>query len=104
MTQTLFRTDHQLKSAIFEELSRASNLHPGRIGVSLTDGAVTLSGWVQTHPEKEAAVRAAMRVLGSPRSPTRSSPSTFRFQRRRLKPHEMGADSQRHSDGHVRGL
>jgi hypothetical protein len=64
MTQTLFWTDHQLKSAIFEELSRASNLHPGRIGVSLTDGAVTLSGWVQTHPEKEAAVRAAMRVLG----------------------------------------
>ncbi len=64
MTQTLFRTDQQLKSAILEGLSQAPNLHSGRIGVSLTDGAVTLSGWVPTHPEKEVAVRAAMRVLG----------------------------------------
>lgn len=64
MAQTLFRTDHQLKSAIGEELSRAPNLHSRRIGVSLADGAVTLSGWVQTLPEKETAVRAAMRVLG----------------------------------------
>ncbi|MEO9221544.1 MAG: BON domain-containing protein [Mycobacteriaceae bacterium] len=64
MTQTLLRTDHQLKSAILEGLSQAPNLHSGRIGVSLTDGAVTLSGRVPTHPEKEAAVRATMRVLG----------------------------------------
>lgn len=35
-----------------------------RIGVSINDGAVMLSGQVETYPEKEAAVRAALRVRG----------------------------------------
>ena len=40
------------------------SIQADRIGVSINDGAVTLSGQVQTHPEKSAAVHAAFRARG----------------------------------------
>lgn len=64
MTQTLHKTDHELKIAIDAELEWAPNVKADRVGVAVRDGAVTLSGQVETYPEKEAAVRAALRVRG----------------------------------------
>lgn len=64
MTRTQHQTDHHLKTAITDELAWTPTVNADRIGVALTDGAVTLSGQVQTFPEKEAALRAAMRVRG----------------------------------------
>lgn len=64
MTQTRQRSDHELKVAIDAELDWAPNVKADRIGVAVRDGGVTLSGQVDTYPEREAAVRAALRVRG----------------------------------------
>ena len=64
MTLTQHHTDHQLKQLIAEELEWTPNVKADRVGVSINDGAVTLSGQVQTYPEKHAAVSAALRVRG----------------------------------------
>lgn len=63
MTPT-HKTDHELKTAITEELAWTPSVSADRIGVSIDQGAVTLSGHVETYPEKEAATHAAMRVSG----------------------------------------
>ncbi len=64
MTQTLHKTDHQLKAVITDELDWAPRVNADRIGVAVTDGAVTLSGQVHTYPEKQAALRAVLRIRG----------------------------------------
>lgn len=63
-TQTSQTTDHQLRASIIEELSWASNVNADHVGVSVNRGAITLSGQVNTYPEKRAAVAAALRVAG----------------------------------------
>lgn len=64
MTLAQNKMDHQLKESITEELAWTPSVNADRIGVAITDGAVTLSGEVRTYPEKEAALRATMRVRG----------------------------------------
>lgn len=58
------KTDRQLKDAVTDELTWTPSVNADQIGVALTDGAVTLSGVVGTYPEKEAALRATMRIRG----------------------------------------
>jgi osmotically-inducible protein OsmY len=57
-------TDHDLKTAITDELAWTPNVNADQVGVAIADGAVTLSGQVATYPEKQAAVSAALRVRG----------------------------------------
>lgn len=64
MTQNPYKTDADLKSAIVEELGWTPEVDAERIGVAVTEGAVTLSGQVATYPEKAAATNAALRVGG----------------------------------------
>jgi osmotically-inducible protein OsmY len=64
MTTTQHQTDHQIKTSILAELVWTPSIQADRVGVSINEGAVTLSGQVQTYPEKTAAVRAAFRVRG----------------------------------------
>lgn len=64
MTQNLLKTDYELKTAIVDELAWTPSVNADRIGVSLDAGAVTLSGQVETYPEKDMAVRAVTRVAG----------------------------------------
>ncbi len=64
MTMTQQTKDHDLKDALEHELSWASEVDSDRIGVAINDGAVTLSGQVESYPEKTAAVRAVLRVRG----------------------------------------
>ena len=64
MTTTHRSIDHQLKDAIERELDWACEVDRGRVGVAVTDGAITLSGEVLSYPEKSAVIKAALRVRG----------------------------------------
>ncbi len=64
MTLTQHQTDHQLVKAVTEEIRWTPSIRADQIGVSINDGAVTLSGQVDSYPERIAAVRAALRVRG----------------------------------------
>lgn len=57
-------TDHELKDVIEQELEWAPNVNADRVGVTVHDGTVTLSGEVDSYPEKLAATKAALRVRG----------------------------------------
>lgn len=64
MTTTTHRTDHQLKTHVMDELRWWPNIDADRIGVGVTEGAVTLAGEVDSYPQKEAALAAAFHVKG----------------------------------------
>jgi osmotically-inducible protein OsmY len=64
MTMTRHLTDHQLKYELQRELDWTAEVDSDHVGISVNEGAVTLSGQVGTFPEKAAAVRAALRVRG----------------------------------------
>lgn len=64
MTQTLRRSDADLKAAVVAELGWTGGVDSAHVGVAVTDGAVTLSGEVASYPEKLLACKAAQRVLG----------------------------------------
>jgi osmotically-inducible protein OsmY len=64
MTTVTHQTDHQIKTAITEELTWAPMIDADSIGVAVDDGAVTLSGQVHSYPQKTAAVRAVLRLHG----------------------------------------
>ncbi|WNV84824.1 BON domain-containing protein [Umezawaea sp. Da 62-37] len=64
MTKTLHRPDSELKSAVVDELMWTPEVNSAHIGVSVNDGAVTLSGEVDSFPEKRLAGKVAERVHG----------------------------------------
>jgi osmotically-inducible protein OsmY len=64
MTQTIRRSDQELKTNVADELSYNPSVDAARVGVAAHDGVVTLSGDVGSLPERHAAHRAAMRISG----------------------------------------
>lgn len=60
---TMKRTS-ELQRAVLDELRWEPSIDAGQIGVSVTDGVVTLSGHVGSYAEKWAAEKAAKRVAG----------------------------------------
>ena len=58
------KTAAELQRDVLAELSYEPSVHEGGIGVAAHDGAVTLSGHVESYAEKRAAERAAKRVAG----------------------------------------
>jgi osmotically-inducible protein OsmY len=65
MTEASTRmTELRLKDAIVDELSRAAGVNTAHIGVSVSGGAVLLTGEVDSYPEKLAAATCAQRVPG----------------------------------------
>lgn len=58
------KTDAQLQNDVMEELKWEPRVTASEIGVSATNGVVTLNGTVPTYAEKWAAERAAQRVAG----------------------------------------
>jgi osmotically-inducible protein OsmY len=58
------KTDLQLKKDVEAELNWDPAINAAHIGVSVNDAVVTLSGHLDTYPEKFAAERAAQRVEG----------------------------------------
>jgi osmotically-inducible protein OsmY len=55
-------SDVDLRDAVREELNWDPRIDASRIRVAATDGAIALSGSVESYPEKAAAVRAAERI------------------------------------------
>ena len=64
MTQPQIRSDSQLRDAVVDELKWTPNVNDVHIGVAVDGGAVTLSGEVDSYPEKHDAESAALRVRG----------------------------------------
>jgi osmotically-inducible protein OsmY len=57
-------TDKEIQQAVLRELEREPQVSSTEIGVSVKDGVVTLSGFVDSYAKKYAAERAAKRVYG----------------------------------------
>ena len=58
------KTDTELQQDVMNELKWEPTIKAVEIGVGVTDGVVTLSGYVDTYVEKWAAERAAALVFG----------------------------------------
>ena len=58
------KTDAELQLDVMNELKWEPTIKAAEIGVGVTDGVVTLSGYVDSFYKKGAAERAAMRVFG----------------------------------------
>jgi osmotically-inducible protein OsmY len=61
---TEIRTDAQIQSDVLAELKWEPRVQPNEIGVSVKDGVVTLTGWVDSYSKRWAAEEAAHRVRG----------------------------------------
>ncbi|MEU4566983.1 BON domain-containing protein [Micromonospora sp. NPDC023956] len=59
---TITRTDHDIQADVLDELTWEPRVQPHEIGVTVTEGVVTLTGWVDGYAKKWAAERAAHRV------------------------------------------
>jgi osmotically-inducible protein OsmY len=58
------RADEDIQHDVIEELKWDARVQPNDIGVSVKDGIVTLTGWVDSYTRKWAAEDAALRVRG----------------------------------------
>lgn len=58
------KTDMVVRGDVLDELEWEPGVHAARIGVTVQDGVVTLTGEVETYGEKSDAERAALRVAG----------------------------------------
>jgi osmotically-inducible protein OsmY len=58
------KTDMQLKQDVLAELEWEPSVNAAHIGVSVSDGVVTLTGLVPSYAEKYAAEQGAKRVYG----------------------------------------
>ena len=56
--------DKTLQANVLEELKWEPSVNPAKIGVTVRNGIVTLTGHVESYAEKIAADRAARRVIG----------------------------------------
>ena len=63
-TGTMTHTDEQIQLDVLEELKWDARVHPNEVGVTVKDGIVTLTGWVDNYTKKWAAEDAAHRVHG----------------------------------------
>jgi osmotically-inducible protein OsmY len=59
-----FRTDEEMRRDILDELEWDARVQPNEIGVTVKDGIITLTGWVDSYLKKMAAADAARRVRG----------------------------------------
>jgi len=58
------KTDTQIQQDVLAELKWEPRVNPSEIGVSVKDGVVTLTGWVDSYTKRWAAEDAAHRVRG----------------------------------------
>jgi osmotically-inducible protein OsmY len=63
-TATLIHTDEEIQKDVLAELKWDAQVQPNEIGVSVKDGVVALTGWVDSYLKKWAAEDAALRVAG----------------------------------------
>ena len=58
------RSDEEIQQDVLDEMRWDTRIHPNEVGVSVKDGIVTLTGWVDSYLKKVAAREAASRVRG----------------------------------------
>ena len=58
------RTDAQIQTDVLAELKWEPRVLPNEVGVTVKDGVVTLTGWVDSYTKRWAAEDAAHRVRG----------------------------------------
>src|SRR3989442_215112 len=58
------RTDARIQSDVLAELKWDARVMPNEIGVTVKDGVVTLTGWVDSYTKRWVAEEAAHRVRG----------------------------------------
>jgi osmotically-inducible protein OsmY len=58
------RTDAQIQQDVLAELRWDARVQPNEIGVTVKEGVVTLTGWLDSYTKKWAAEQAALRVRG----------------------------------------
>jgi osmotically-inducible protein OsmY len=58
------RTDTDLKNAVSDAIDWLPSVNSAHIGVSVSQGVVTLSGQVDSYPQRYQAEKAALRVRG----------------------------------------
>src|SRR3981081_4591495 len=63
-TASLNRTDQELQQDVLAELKWDAQVQPNEIGVSVKEGVVTLTGWVDSYLKKWSAEDAAHKVAG----------------------------------------
>ncbi|MFC0002880.1 BON domain-containing protein [Micromonospora siamensis] len=61
-TSTVTRTDQDIQTDVLDELTWEPRVSPHEIGVTVAEGVVTLTGWVDSYARKWAAEQAAHRV------------------------------------------
>jgi osmotically-inducible protein OsmY len=64
MTETLIRTDESIRADVLSELKWDPKITSSDIAIAVKDGVVTLSGYVPSYWEKDAAEKAVKRVYG----------------------------------------
>jgi osmotically-inducible protein OsmY len=63
-TSMAFRTDEQIASDVLNELKFDAQLQPNHIGLSVKDGIVTLTGFVDSYLKRWTAEDLALRIRG----------------------------------------
>lgn len=63
-TATVTHTDQEIQRDVLAELKWDAQVQPNEIGVSVKDGVVTLTGWVDSYLKKWSAEDASHRVSG----------------------------------------
>ncbi|MCU1304485.1 MAG: transport-associated protein [Candidatus Sulfotelmatobacter sp.] len=63
-TTTIVHTDEEIQENVMAELKWDAKLQPNEIGVTVRDGIVTLTGWVDSYLKKWSAEDAALKVGG----------------------------------------
>src|SRR3977135_4477908 len=58
------RTDTQIQNDVLAELKWEPRVAPNEVGVTVKDGVITLTGWVDSYTKRWAAEEAAHRVRG----------------------------------------
>lgn len=57
-------TDPDVQRDVIDELSWDAEVQPNQVGVTVNDGVVSLTGWVDSYARKWATERAAHRIRG----------------------------------------
>ncbi|MGW4461674.1 BON domain-containing protein [Micromonospora sp. NPDC004704] len=60
--RTITRSDEEIQRDVLDELEWEPRVQPNEIGVTVQEGVVTLTGWVDNYAKKWAAERSAHRI------------------------------------------
>jgi osmotically-inducible protein OsmY len=63
-TATMVHTDEEIQENVMDELKWDAKLQPNEIGVTVKDGIVTLTGWVDSFLKKWSAEDVTLKVSG----------------------------------------